>query len=79
MIIIEYIEEVADGKGASTTGISAGTIKSNRKPPVDKENKPEQTGFNLTGTFNQTKKSQAPDVQKTDKVIFSTKDKSFHR
>jgi len=73
----EYIEEVVD---ASKTGsVSTNRIQSNKRAPSDKENKPEPTStYNFTGTFSQTKKSAAPEVSKTDKVLFSTKDKSFH-
>ena len=66
----------------ATGGVSTAKIQSNRRPPSDKENRPEPANistYNPTGTFGMTKKSAAPEVSKTDKVLFSTKDKSFHR
>jgi hypothetical protein len=80
IVFIEYVEEVADNKGATVSG-GATTGLQARRTLSNKENKTETQDFgNTTGTFGQTKtRTGVTNIPKTDTVAFSTTDKAFHR
>ena len=79
ILFVEYVEEVGDVRGATIGGTVSGLQA--RRTLSNKENKTETQDFGITtGTFGQTKtRTGVTNIQKTDKVAFSTTDKAFHR
>lgn len=77
---VEYVEEVGDVRGATATVGGTVTGLQARRTLSNKENKTETQDFGVTtGTFGQTRtRTGATNIQKTDKVAFSTTDKAFH-